>query len=390
MVPERIDLFYLAMPEIRDVGDGSQDALLVRVCGGGHVGWGECEASPLVSIANWVCPMSHAACKNVRDQVLRRRIDKPSDIVQLGHEVRAAGLDIAQTGHTWSGVEIALWDWLGRRLEEPVYRLLGYEQAFPKTPYASQLFGQSPEETFRKARQRRDDGYRAVKFGWGVYGQTTFSADADHVAAAREGLGDDGTLLIDAGTVWGEDVEAAKQRISALEQHDVVWLEEPFVGEALHAYAELSQHVRSVKLAGGEGAANYHQARNLIDHGGIGFVQIDAGRIGGIAPAKAVAEYATQKGVTFVNHTFTTHLALAASVAPYAGIRSAQICEYPVEPSRLAQSITNEKLNTHEGQILLNDSPGLGISVCETAIKEFVVDVEISVGDQSIYRTPRI
>lgn len=55
---ESIDFFYLALPHVRDIGDGSQDALVVRVRGGGLEGWGECEASPLVSIAAYVTPMS--------------------------------------------------------------------------------------------------------------------------------------------------------------------------------------------------------------------------------------------------------------------------------------------------------------------------------------------
>ena len=68
------------MPQVLDIGDGSQDALLVRVRAGGDEGWGECEAAPLVSIASWCCPMSHSACKPVRDSVLGRTLDDPSDI----------------------------------------------------------------------------------------------------------------------------------------------------------------------------------------------------------------------------------------------------------------------------------------------------------------------
>ncbi|HMN30286.1 MAG TPA: hypothetical protein PKE45_19185, partial [Caldilineaceae bacterium] len=66
---ETVDLFYLSMPEVLDIGDGSQDALLVRVQAGGYTGWGECEAAPLPSIAGWICPMSHSACKPVRASV---------------------------------------------------------------------------------------------------------------------------------------------------------------------------------------------------------------------------------------------------------------------------------------------------------------------------------
>ena len=57
---EFVDFFYLSMPEVLDIGDGSQDALLVRVRAGGLEGWGECEAAPLPSIAAWMCPRSHS------------------------------------------------------------------------------------------------------------------------------------------------------------------------------------------------------------------------------------------------------------------------------------------------------------------------------------------
>ena len=390
MIIEAVDLFYLAMPQIRDIADGSQDALLVRVRSGDLVGWGECEASPLVSIANWACPMSHAACKNVRDTVLGRRLESPQDLVRLGDEVRAAGLDILQTDHTWSGVEIALWDILGKHLEQPVYRLLGYSQEFGKTPYASQLFGETPDETRDKAKRCREAGFAAVKFGWAGYGRSTVQADADQVEAARTGLGPDGVLLIDAGTVWGEDVEAAAARLPALEANQVLWLEEPFVGDALHAYGQLASQCRTVKLAGGEGAFNFHTARNLMDHGKLGFVQIDTGRIGGIAPAKRAADYAESNHVTFVNHTFTTHLALAASLAPYAGKRNMELCEFPVEASALATELTANHLNVQNGKVRVLDEPGLGMQIRLDTIRKYAVPVQINVGGRVVFASPEI
>ena len=83
-------------------------------------------------------------------------------------------------------------------------------------------------------------------------------------------------------------------------------------------------------------------ARHLIDYGGVGFVQIDCGRIGGIGPAKRVADYAVAKGVTYVNHTFTSHLALSASLQPYAGLADHRICEFPAAPKPLALRIHGE------------------------------------------------
>ncbi len=166
---DSIDLYYLAMPEVLDIGDGSQDALLVRVSAGEHVGWGECEAAPLVSIASLVCPMSHSACKPVQASVLGQSIDSVDDIRRIGNLVRANSLDLLQADHTLSGIDIALWDLLGRRLDEPVWKLLGYQQSYPKMPYASVLFGSSAEETLAKAKRIRGLGFRAAKFGWGPF-----------------------------------------------------------------------------------------------------------------------------------------------------------------------------------------------------------------------------
>ena len=388
---EDVDFFYLALPEILDIGDGSQDTLLVRVRADGFTGWGECEASPLVSIANWVTPMSHSACKAIRDLVTGHSIESPADIERLSEAVSAGGLDIAQTDHTYSGLEIALWDLLGKKTSLPVYRLLGYDRAYPKTPYASQLFGESPEETYEKARVSREQGYRAVKFGWGNYGRLTAEHDRDQVAAARRGLGDDGILMIDAGTVWVDDVEQAKARLPALADNNVHWLEEPFVGDALSAYRELADASDGVRIAGGEGAFNVHMARNLIDYGKIDFVQIDTGRIGGIGPSRTVAQYAEEKGVAFVNHTFTTQLALSASLAPFAGIEQWEICEYPVEASPLAVELYNGELTRAEdGLVRLPDSPGLGVEPNLDTIRKYLVEVEIKVAGRTIYSTPDV
>jgi L-alanine-DL-glutamate epimerase-like enolase superfamily enzyme len=386
---ESVDFFYLAMPVIKNIGDGSQDALLVRVCGGGLTGWGECEASPLVSIANWCCPMSHSACRPVRDAVLGETLESPGDILRINRTARELGLDIAQTDHTLSGVDIALWDLLGKARQEPVYKLLGYDRAYPKTPYASQLFGDTPQQTLEKAKQSRSQGYRAVKFGWGPYGRGFADIDRQHIMAAREGLGEDATLLIDAGTVWYDDVERASPRLAALEEARATWLEEPFIGGALDAYSSLASQCRTVKLAGGEGAHNFYQARHLIDHGGVAFIQIDTGRIGGITDAKQVADYASARGVTYVNHTFTTHLALSASLQPFAGLADHEICEYPVEASDLATTLTRTKLERNrDGQVAAPELAGLGVEPDPATIKKYLVDVKIAVAGKTLYQTP--
>ena len=141
---DSVDFFYLSMPVVTEAADGSQDALLVRVTAGGHQGWGECEAAPLPSIAAFVAPMSHGACRPVSASVLGERLEGPDDIARMSATVAYNSMDLLQAAHTWSGVEMAMWDLLGRRRGVPAYQLLGYAKAYPKLPYASVLFGGRP------------------------------------------------------------------------------------------------------------------------------------------------------------------------------------------------------------------------------------------------------
>ncbi len=385
---ESVDFFYVSMPEVTTEADGSQDALVVRVEAGGFIGWGECEASPLVSIAAFVTPISHGACRPVSDSVLGETIDGPEDIERMAAKVAYDSMDLLQAAHTWSGIEMALWDLLGKARGEPVWRLIGYKQAFPKVPYASQLFGDTPQETLQGGKTSRAKGFRAAKFGWGPFGRSTVKADEEHLDAAREGLGPDGILLVDAGQIFGEDVEAAAARLPALERNRAVWFEEPFNAGALKAYAELGSRTTKLRIAGGEAAHNFHMAQHLIDYGKVGYIQIDCGRIGGIGPAKRAADYATEHGVTYVNHTFTSHLALSASLQPFAGLSSHTICEYPVAPKQLAVDLTTNHIEPNaEGEIVVPDAPGLGVEISDAALRQYRVDVEITVDGQVLFKS---
>ncbi len=297
-------------------------------------------------------------------------------------------MDLLQAAHTWSGVEIALWDLLGRARDEPVWRLLGQTAAHPKLPYASVLFGATPEATGAAARAIRAQGFTAAKFGWAPFG-LDLAEDIRHLEAAREGLGQDGILLIDAGQIFGEDMAAAARRLPALADVRAAWLEEPFGGSALAAYAALAQR-SSVPLAGGEAAHNAAMAEHLIDFGRAGFVQIDTGRIGGIGPAHRVARRAAAAGVTYVNHTFTSNLALSASLQPYAGLEGHRICEYPTGLQPLARDLTLSRIAPGlDGLIRLPDAPGLGVEVNPAALRDYAVEVEIKVGGRVLFAAGR-
>jgi len=191
--------------------------------------------------------------------------------------------------------------------------------------------------------------------------------------------------------VFDDDVERAAKRLPALKAARATWYEEPLDRDALGEYGKLARRTPKVKLAGGEGCYTFLMAKQMMDFAGVGFIQIDAGRIGGITPAKLAADYAKAKGVTFVNHTFTSHLQLSASLQAYAGMRDHEICEYPVELKDVARAITRNTLaRDKHGQVAAPDAPGLGIEVDAEALKPYLVDVSIKVGGKSLYETPRL
>ena len=387
---ESIDFFYLSMPKVTAEADGSQDALLVRVAAGGLVGYGECESAPLPSIAALICPLSHGSCQPVQDSVLGQKLNTREDIHRISQLVAYQSMDLLQAAHTYSGIEMALWDLLGKSLNEPVWTLLDYKNSCPKTPYFSVLFGDEPAITLERAKESRQKNFQAAKFGWGPIGTGTASEDREHFQAAREGLENDGILLVDTGQIFGDDVDKASQRIKAMEEANVLWFEEPFHAHALKEYAELAKRSRKIKIAGGEGAHHSSMAKHLIDFGKIGYVQIDCGRIGGIGPAKLVADHAVASGVTYVNHTFTSHLALSASLQPYAGLKNHEICEYPGQPKSLALAITKTHLEPDKnGQVRAPEKPGLGIDINLEGLTNYLVDVSIEVNGRNLYQTPQ-
>ena len=215
----------------------------------------------------------------------------------------------------------------------------------------------------------RERGFRAAKFGWAPFGNS-LAGDIAHLDAAREGLGPDGILLIDAGQIFGEDVEAAALRLDAMERNRVTFFEEPFHGSAYGAYGELSQRVKTVKTAGGEAAHNRYMAEHLIDFGGVGYIQIDCGRIGGLWPAKEVADYAVARGVTYINHTFTSNLALSASLQPFAGLEDARDLRVSdhAEATRGRHDAAITSSRTPMARSSFRTLPGFGIEINPDAL----------------------
>ena len=387
-----VDPFYFRMPDITTAADGTQDTLLVRIqTDTGLEGWGECDASPLVSLAVYCCPMSHGNIINIRTSLVGETIDGPDDVLRLSEKTLRNGLDIQQIQHAYSGAEIALWDVIGQHLNKPIYRLLAEisgtsSTAHPKLPYASVLFGDTPEATHHIATSLREQGYRAAKFGWGPMGKFDEANDIALVRAAREGMGTEAQIMIDAGVVWGSDHETAYQRAEAFSQFSPTWLEEPLAPDAIDAYGALTRRSPTVRIAAGEGSNTYRMAEDIIVHGGVQFVQIDAGRIGGIMPSFQVRRLAEQHGIQYVNHTFKSHLSLAAALHVFATNPDFNLLEYPAAGSELSQRLVAEPFEVEsDGRVRIKELPGLGVHVDTEAIRPYLAPVRIAVGTDAVF-----
>ena len=381
---ENIELFYLSMPEILEEADGSQDALIVKVEGGGLVGWGECEASPLTSIANFICPKSHSAAHPIRDSIIGCELNNLDDVFSIIHNVKQKSLMIAQTPHTFSGIEIAILDLLAKKNEIPIYELIGYKFSNPRVAYASVLFGETPQQTFDIVNNLKLKNFKAVKLGWQDFGKN-LQNDREHLIAAREALGKNINLMIDVGAIWGNNLSEAIKRNEILKEAEVTWLEEPFYTDAYYEYSELIKKT-SLPLAGGESCHSIESAKNMIRYGKVKFIQIDAGIVGGILAGREICKFAEENNIQYVNHTFTSHLQLSASLQSYAGSSMSKFAEYPMQLKSLAWDLTENHIHMNDdGEINIPEEIGHGMIINEKALNHYKVDVEIIINKEKVF-----
>jgi L-alanine-DL-glutamate epimerase-like enolase superfamily enzyme len=251
------------------------------------------------------------------------------------------------------------------------------------------LFGATPDETRSIAARLRGEGFTAAKFGWGPMGRFGRENDIALVRAAREGLGADALLLVDAGTVWGHDDATAWDRASAFAEFRCGWLEEPFLPDAVDAYGRLAARRPPVPIAAGEGSGRFRDAEDLVLNGGVTFIQIDSGRIGGITPSHRVRALAEERGVTYVNHTFKSHLSLAAAMHAFCAVDRFELLEYPAAGSPLSRDLTVPRLERGgDGLVRLPERPGLGVDVNGETVRRYLRPVRISVDGCEVFQQP--
>src|SRR5437879_957115 len=167
----RVEPIHLRLPEVTERRDGSQATVVVRVHpDAGIIGIGEVDSSSLVAKAIIEAPLSHKICRGLADCVLGQ---DPFEIDRLIHRMYEGTIYFGRQGaviQALSGIEIALWDIVGKATGRPVYQLLGGGFRKKFLAYASILFGDTPGQTERIGRGLVEQGYCAVKFGWGPMG----------------------------------------------------------------------------------------------------------------------------------------------------------------------------------------------------------------------------
>jgi L-alanine-DL-glutamate epimerase-like enolase superfamily enzyme len=268
-----------------------------------------------------------------------------------------------------SGIDMALWDIMGKATGLPVHKLLGGSYADRVRPYASALMPETPEEVRRLVERLAQEGFTAVKLGWGPLGYDV-RQDVGLVGAARQAVGDEVELMIDIGKRYR--FKSALYMAKACEQFNVYWLEEPFPAEDLKGYQRLTQ-AASVRIATGEEESGRQAFSRLIRETGIDVVQPDISRCGGLTEARKIATMAADANILCVPHAFKTGILVAASLQLIASIPHAPFLEFSVTESGIRKELLARPFQQRNGYVDVPQLPGLGIELNPDVIRKYGV-----------------
>lgn len=366
-----VEPIHLRVPVVAELPDGTLDVLVVLIhTDAGITGIGEVTSQSYVCKACFDAPRSAARRHGLTSILVG---EDPLDVERLWQKMYYQTNRYGRRGaaiHAISGADIALWDIRGQALGKPVSELLAGGPAHRSTvrAYASVLFGDTPDETAALAQQFVDLGLTAVKFGWGPFGQNA-DTDVAHVRAAREVLGDDRDLMVDAGHAW--DAETALARARLLEPFRIVWLEEPLSQDDRRGYAWLGPR-SPVPIAAGEGDVTHFDFEDLIERG-VHVVQPDVAFCGGLTVCRKVSDMCAQHGRRAVPHCFSTGINLTASLHWMASVPNGDLVEYCLRPSPLMRKLVANLPPLVNGRVPVPTGPGLGIKLDQGVIDEFRV-----------------
>jgi L-alanine-DL-glutamate epimerase-like enolase superfamily enzyme len=282
--------------------------------------------------------------------------------------------------HMLSGADIALWDIAGKACGQPVCKLLGAKYRNKVKAYASTLFRPTPDDMKRAVAGYLEQGFKAIKFGWGAFGHD-LALDVRLVNAARAEAGSSIDLMVDGG--WygiGYDnpyrpraVKDWIRLVDGLEAADIFWLEDFLHPENFSGYADVSQSTRKLRIAAGEQYSGFMEFERLAVEGRVHTLQPDLSRCGGLTVGRQIAEMTQRRGIDCVPHAWLTDLLKAASLHLNAYLMNSLYLEFNVSSASLLNNLCKEKINMVDGYIAVPEGPGLGVEVDEVAVAKFRV-----------------
>ncbi|MFE0875085.1 mandelate racemase/muconate lactonizing enzyme family protein [Streptomyces smyrnaeus] len=264
--------------------------------------------------------------------------------------------------HTISGIDTALWDVLGQATGQPVGRLLGGRYRERVRPYASLLMDQ-PEILAEHLQELAGQGWKAFKIGWGLFGRVSERLDERIVAAAREAVGPEALLMVDAGgsdSAWSNGYKWALRTARMLDRYDIAWFEEPLGPDALDDYVNLRREA-PVAISGGEVLTRRQSFHPWLESGALDIVQPDVTKVGGLSEQRRIGWAAQDHGVRLIPHGWNTAVGLAADLQLASALPDTDLVEYVTGSPYVDSLTTTPWWLDADGTLAVPDEPGLGV-----------------------------
>jgi D-galactarolactone cycloisomerase len=264
--------------------------------------------------------------------------------------------------HTISGLDIALWDLWGKALGQPVSKLLGGNYRDRVKPYASMLFD-DPPVLAQKLAEQVARGFRAIKMGWRPFGRVSRKFDELLIKTARETVGDDVELMVDAGAseqFWPHGIHWARETARMLGDYGVVWFEEALVPDDVEGFKQLRAAAPTL-VATGEVLTRRQAFQPLIDARAVDIIQPDLTKCGGLSEGRRLAWAAYDRGILLVPHGWNTAVGVAADLALAAAMPVARWVEFQTGVPYIEDLVLPRFQLDAEGLLQVPSGPGLGI-----------------------------
>ncbi|MFO1123768.1 MAG: mandelate racemase/muconate lactonizing enzyme family protein [Hyphomicrobiales bacterium] len=267
--------------------------------------------------------------------------------------------------HVISGIDIALWDILGKATGQPVGRLLGGIYRTRVRPYCSLLM-EEPDRMKAVLDPFVAQGFRAFKIGWGPFGRRGDPRlDEAIVRAAREAVGPDSQLFVDAGAsdaYWPNGLKWALNTAHMLKDHDIGWFEEALKPDAIDDFCELRRQ-SPVPIAGGEVLTRRQSFLPFLQRGAFDIVQPDATKVGGISEQRRIAWLAEEFGVRYIGHGWNTAIGVAGDLQIAAAMPHADVVEFIGGSAYVDGLLVAPFRLDSEGYLEIPMKPGIGVDL---------------------------